>query len=113
MRIAHYSFGRIVVDGESYTSDIIIYPDRVDSSWWRKEGHNLSIDDLKGVIDAAPQVLIIGTGYNGSMAAPQETVEALTSRGMELHVLGTTQAIELYNRLEQDGKVVAALHLTC
>ena len=113
MKISHYSFGRIVVDGKSYTSDIIIYPDRVDDSWWRKEGHNLSIDDLKGIIDAAPAVLIIGTGYNGLMAVPEETVEALTSRGIEVHALRTTQAVELYNRLEKDGNIIAALHLTC
>ena len=113
MKISHYSFGRIVVDGKSYTSDIIIYPDRVEDSWWRKEGHNLSLDDLKGVIDAETAVLIIGTGYNGLMAVPEETVEALTSRGIEVHPLPTVQAVELYNRLEKDGNVIAALHLTC
>jgi hypothetical protein len=113
MKISHYSFGRIVVDGKSYTSDIIIYPDSVEGSWWRKEGHNLSLDDLKGVIDAEPQVLIIGTGYNGEMKVPDEAVEALSSRGIEVHALRTTQAVELYNRLEQDGNVIAALHLTC
>jgi hypothetical protein len=113
MKISRYSFGRIVVDGKSYTSDIIIYPGRVDGSWWRKEGHNLSLDDLKGIIDAEPQVLIIGTGYNGEMKVQDEAVEALTSRGMEVHALRTTQAVELYNRLEKDGNVIAALHLTC
>jgi len=32
MKIDSYSFGRIVIDGQVYTSDVIIYPDRVDAS---------------------------------------------------------------------------------
>ncbi len=52
MKIEHYSFGTITIDGKSYTSDVIIYPERVDSSWWRKQGHSLHIVDLKDVIPA-------------------------------------------------------------
>ncbi len=50
MNIEHYSFGKIIINGKTYTSDVIIYPEKVDSSWWRKQGHSLYIDDLKDVI---------------------------------------------------------------
>jgi len=33
MHISDYRFGRIVIDGKTYTSDVIVYPDRVDPSW--------------------------------------------------------------------------------
>jgi hypothetical protein len=33
MIIEEYSFGRIKVAGKEYTCDVIILPDRVDSSW--------------------------------------------------------------------------------
>jgi len=33
-----YSFGRIVVEGKEYTSDLIIYPDHIQGDWWREEG---------------------------------------------------------------------------
>lgn len=46
MRISEYEFGRIAVDDKTYTSDVIIAPGKVIDSWWRKEGHNLNIDDL-------------------------------------------------------------------
>ena len=62
MKVEHYSFGKITIDGQTYTSDVIIYPERVDSSWWRKQGHNLQIEDMAGVIKAEPGVVIIGTG---------------------------------------------------
>jgi len=33
--IESYSFGQMVIDGQEYTSDLIIFPDRINSSWWR------------------------------------------------------------------------------
>jgi hypothetical protein len=28
------------------TSDLIIYPERIDANWWRREGHRLTPEDL-------------------------------------------------------------------
>jgi hypothetical protein len=39
--IESYKFGEIIITGKKYDSDLIIYPDHIDSSWWRKEGHLL------------------------------------------------------------------------
>lgn len=113
MKVNHYSFGRITIDGKTYTSDVIIYPDRVDSSWWRKEGHYLQVADLTDVINAKPDVLVIGTGYSGVMAVPKETFGFFISKGIDVRVERTEKAVELYNSLQKDKKVIAALHLTC
>lgn len=113
MKIEHYSFGSITVDGKTYTSDVIIYPGRVDSSWWRKEGHNLHIVDLTDVINAKPQVLVIGTGASGLMKVLKETLSHLESKGIEVHVERTDKAVELFNKLQKDKIVIAAFHLTC
>lgn len=113
MKIEHYSFGRITIDGKTYTSDVIIYPGRVDSSWWRKEGHYLQVVDLTDVINAKPDILIIGTGYSGVMQVPKETINYLESKGIEVHVARTEKAVEMFNKLQKDKIVVAALHLTC
>jgi hypothetical protein len=32
-RLSEYSFGRIVVDGEEQTRDLIVLPDRVVTDW--------------------------------------------------------------------------------
>ncbi|MBI5026879.1 MAG: Mth938-like domain-containing protein [Nitrospirae bacterium] len=113
MKIEHYSFGRIVIEGREYTSDVIIYPNRVDPSWWRKQGHFLQVVDLTDVMDAKPSVLIIGTGYHGVMEVPKETLEFLKSKGIEVHTEKTAKAVELYNELSQKRPTIAALHLTC
>ncbi|MDI6800818.1 MAG: MTH938/NDUFAF3 family protein [Thermodesulfovibrionales bacterium] len=80
MKIDHYSFGRITIENKTYTSDVIIYRDRVDPSWWRKEGHYLHVEDLSDVINAKPDVLVIGTGYSGVMVVPKETFEFIKSK---------------------------------
>jgi hypothetical protein len=113
MDITHYSFGKIIIDGKVYTSDIIVYPERINSSWWRKEGHYLDIDDLKGVIETRPDILIIGTGYSGGMKVPEETKKYIESMGIEVHILITEEAVKLLNKPQKDRVVIAALHLTC
>ena len=114
MRIEDYRFGRIVIDGKTYTSDVIIFPDHVQSHWWREEGHVLQPADLWDVIQAKPKVLVVGTGHSGLMRIPPETEEYLREQGIELRAERTAAACKLYNRLSQAGeRVVAALHLTC
>jgi len=113
MKIERYSFGSITIDGRTYTSDVIIYPERVDPSWWRKEGHILSIKDLDDVIKAKPDLLIVGTGAYGVMKVPKETISYLESKGIEVQIDLTKNAVELFNKLQSDRKVIAAFHLTC
>ena len=113
MAIEHYSFGKIVIDGKTYTSDVIIYPGRVDASWWRKQGHYLQAVDLADIIQARPDMLIVGTGYWGVMTVPEETAGFVGSKGIELRVERTEKAVELYNSTKKDRTVIAALHLTC
>jgi hypothetical protein len=113
MKIEHYSFGRITIDGKTYTSDVIIYPDRVDSSWWRKEGHLLQIADLKDIMSVKIPVLIIGTGFYGTMRVPKETLEYLKSNKIEVYIEKTQKAVGLYNEIASTKPAIAALHLTC
>jgi hypothetical protein len=113
MHIDHYSFGRIVINGQTYTSDLIIYPDKVDASWWREEGHYLQKADLADIVAARPELLIIGTGKLGIMSVPQDTVRYLESNGIEVKIERSAKAVELFNLSSKEKKVIAALHLTC
>lgn len=113
MTINHYSFGKITIDGKAYTSDVIIYGDRVDPSWWRQEGHRLQSVDLDAVINAKPDVIVIGTGYFGMMKVPDETIQFIKSKGIEVLIMRTGKAVEMFNSLSKDKKIIAALHITC
>lgn len=111
--IESYRFGHIVIDGKSYTSDIIIYPDRVQANWRRKEGHRLVPEDLESVVAAEARTLVVGTGSYGLVRVPEETLEYLKAKAFEVIVQRTSEACETYNRLSEGDEVIAALHLSC
>lgn len=111
--IEDYGFGRIVIDGREYTSDVIIYPDHVDDCWWRQEGHHLQLADLKEILAASPEVLVVGTGAHGLMCIAPEVEQTLAQTGVELIALSTEQACRRYNELKDQKRAIAALHLTC
>lgn len=113
MKIEEYGFGKIVIGGKIYTSDVIVYPDYVDSSWWRKEGHYLQKEDLREVIKAGPEILIIGKGNWGVMEVPKELLSFLESKGIMSYAEKTGRAVELFNAQAEDKKVIGAFHLTC
>jgi hypothetical protein len=111
--IDSYDFGEIVVDGKRYTSDVIIYPDRVKDRWWREEGHQLCVKDMEEALAANPDVLVVGTGNPGLMRVLPETERLINSKRIKLIVQSTKDACQTYNQLSSSQKVVALLHLTC
>jgi hypothetical protein len=113
VHIDEYSFGKMTINKQVFTSDVIVYPDRVDASWWRREGHYLQKEDLSGIIAESPEVLIIGTGDMGVMQVPEATIRFLEKKGIEVHIEKTGQAVKLFNNQPANKKVIGAFHLTC
>ena len=111
-RLEDYSFGRIVVDGEEQTRDLIVLPGRVVTNWWRREGHSLALEDLSEVEDDLPQKLILGTGAHGQLRPPGPVIAELERRGIDVEVLQTADAVRRYGELDE-RQTAAALHLTC
>lgn len=113
-KIESYSFGAVSVDGHRYTRDLIIYPGRIESGWWRKEGHRLHLEDITDVLENPPEVLVVGRGDSARMVVDAAVEKELEKRDIELVAEPTAAACERYNELSREGKhVVAALHLTC
>ena len=112
--IDSYSFGRIVVNGTVYTDDIKIIDESVVPEWWRKSGHSVCPEDVADLVDARPEIIVIGKGKPGFMSTSAETRRILAERGITLLEEKTSQAIQTFNRLRREGrKVCAGLHLTC
>jgi len=114
MRIDTLAFGSIVIDGNKYTSDLIIYPDgRVVTSWRRKKGHRLSSDDINGLITSQPEVIIAGTGIYGLVKPEKDLQKMLQKRGIEFFPARNKKAMELFNALPSKKRIGACFHLTC
>jgi len=124
MKIDSYSFGNIVIDGKSYSSDVIILKDRVISNWWRREGHKLCLNDLKDILttpfsppseggERGGEVLVVGTGASGMMKVLKEVSDYFNSKGIKFIEEKTEEACRIYNKLSNSRNISAALHLTC
>jgi hypothetical protein len=110
--IKDYKFGSINVDGKKYTSDIIVFEDVV-SSWWRVTGHEVAIKDIEGLVAKRPDAIVFGTGASGCMKVPNETIDYIKSKGVDVVVKRTSEAVTSFNDLSNRKKVACALHLTC
>lgn len=104
----------MVIDGQTYTEDLIILPERIVDGWWRQEGHVLHAADLDEAIQAEPDLLIVGQGAHGRMNVADDARQALERAGIELVALPTLQAVGRFNHAASESRAIAAaFHLTC
>ena len=109
------AFGVMTIDGRAYTSDLIIFPDAsVKDGWWRQRGHVLSVDDVLTLVDAAPELIVAGTGTNGRMRPGADVLPFLRERAIEFIAEPNPRAVKIYNDKVAEGLTVGAcFHLTC
>ncbi len=73
--------------------------------------HSLKYEHVAWLLEPAPEVLIIATGWDG-VAIPEARIEEISM--CEVKVLKTGEAVRLYNRLKGQGRRVAIhVHSTC
>ncbi len=114
MLVESYDFGRIVVGGREYRSDVVLGDEIIVENWWRKEGHRICIEDLEWLDKVDAEVVIFGTGAYGRVKVDEEVVKLLEKRGIEVLIEQSSKAVEKFNELKKRGKkVVLAIHLTC
>jgi len=113
--IDSYNFGHIVIDTISFDHDVIVFPDRVQDNWWRKEGHTLHIEDIrKALEEIRPKTLVVGTGKFGVMRVAEEVKSYCEEHHVTLYAEPSENAVKTYNRLFLVGdRIVGAFHLTC
>ena len=112
--IEKYRFGKMVINGHSYTSDLIIYTDSIETNWRRKKGHALHLDDLKILKEKEIETLVVGTGMFGLVQVPEELIKKLETKEISISVEKSTQAVKKFNELVKKGvKVAGAFHLNC
>ena len=112
-RIDSYHFGQVVIGGKKYSSDVIIFPDRIQDIWRRNKSHELTLEDIRGAMNENPEVLIVGTGASGLMRVLPDVQKELEARDIKLIMEPTGEACDIYNQLSRLQRVIAALHLTC
>ena len=105
--IDSYNFGQIVINSQKYTSDLIIFPERVQGNWRRVEGHELNLKDITGIMDENPEILLVGTGAFGFVRVLPEVEQATEARNIQLIVQPTGEAWLAFAYLVIFGSVFA------
>ncbi|MEN3013070.1 MAG: MTH938/NDUFAF3 family protein [Endomicrobiia bacterium] len=115
VKISHYEFGKIIINGKTYTTDIKIFNEKIISDWWRKEGHKLYKEDIKDILESEPEVLIIGCGANCVLEVSDELKEYLKQKNIKFYIANTYEAVKLFNNLYPNSpkKTALCVHLTC
>jgi hypothetical protein len=111
--IDRFEFGTIVIDGQTYESDVIIFPDGAVEQWQRKSEHALRLKDVNEIIKAKPEAVIFGLGTVGNLKMRSQVENRLQEAGIEVMAYRTSKAVETYKELRGQRSVAAMLHVTC
>ncbi len=111
--ITAYGFGRICIDGNWYTRDVKIRGTTVIADWWRGQGHVCTCEDIADLLEAGPEIIILGKGKPGFMKADRRLRATLSERGIRLIEQPTAEAVQTFNTLYKAHRVGAGFHLTC
>ncbi len=113
--IEKYSFGTMVINGKSYTSDLLISSSSgIHPSWWRKQGHRVEVEDIETVLDDDTTQVLLGQGQPGRMIASDRLKTYLAARKIQLIEEPTPAAVQRVNALLSTNEhFVAGFHLTC
>jgi uncharacterized protein len=106
-RVQGYEPGRILIDGRSYRSGLILTPERIVDGWGPVDPAQLSQDDVAELVELAPQVIVIGTGQRQVFPAPAVYAGAVR-RGVGVEIMDTGAACRTYNILMAEGRRIVA-----
>lgn len=110
--IESFTFGKIVIDGESY-EDIKIIGDKV-ILWHYVKHHTVTKQDILEVFDDNPEYVVIGIGTSKYVCVDKDVIELAQKKNIKLLIEDTEKACQKYNQLKQQGKKVnAIIHATC
>ena len=116
MKIEHFSFGRIRIDGKEYDHDVVIEREKIRQ---RKKNPSKAFRAQYGhtPLSAREEIpwhcrrLIIGTGAYGSLPIMDDVGREASKRNVTLVLLPTAQAVEALNQDHSDANAI--LHVTC
>ena len=108
MMIRSVSEHDIVIGEARYRSTVALTTDTVLENWATKPIADLAEDDFSALLEAVPEVIVLGTGPT-NVFPPRDLVFSLARRGIGLEVMDTAAAARTFNILSSEGRQVAAV----
>ena len=119
--ITHLSWGRmeVTIDGQSrWFKDCKVWPGGATDWDWTLTGthHRPGIQpgDVEDILAQGVEIMVLSRGMVLRLHTGPETVQLLREKGIEVHIEETNRAVEIFNKLMQEGKRVGGIfHSTC
>lgn len=116
MRIDHFSFGRVSIDGRTYEHDVVIDHGEIKR---RKKGPSKKLRSASGhtPLSAGEKIpwkcrrLVIGTGAYGNLPVLEDVRREAARREVTLVILPTAEAIDALRKHPKGTNAI--LHVTC
>jgi hypothetical protein len=116
MRISHFAFGVLEIDGVTYEHDVVIDHGEIQK---RRKKASKKFRDAFGHTPLSLEEnlpwrctrLVIGTGAYGRLPVMDDVKREADERGVKLIVLPTAEAIEVLQKGTRETNAV--LHVTC
>jgi len=110
--ISHYGPGSISINGNEYSSHILITATRVIENWCDGDPARLSVSNFEHLLakDEAqeqPEIVLLGTGEN-HIFPDMALLAELKSKGLAVEVMNTRAACRTYSVLVGEHRSVAA-----
>ena len=93
-----------------YRSGLILHDGKVSAPWGPERVDGLTVAHLKPVLDAPPEVLIIGTGRI-TRFPPEAVLNALQDAHVGYECMDSRSAARTYNILVTEGRTTSAAML--
>jgi len=121
MLITNLTWGNIEVqiDGKQHIfKDCKLWPGGGREWKWGETGthHSPGIQpaDVEEILTHRVDAIILTRGQLGRLGVTDETMALLAEKGIQVQVVNTMKAVDLFNRLTKQGKRVGGLfHSTC
>jgi hypothetical protein len=111
-------FGKITVNGEEYTKDIVIKKGKIEkrrkkeSKELKEKGEHTPLTN-KEDIPWKCKTLIIGSGFEGALPVHEKVYKKAEELNVELKIMKTPEAVDYINSLDDLKDTNAILHITC
>jgi len=115
--ISGLRWGRIDVEDVGTFRDAKLFPGGAREWDWRETGTGhvpgTQPADVRELLDNGATTVVLSRGMLGQLGVCEETLALLRQRGVQVHVLRTKAAADLYNDLREKEPVAGLFHTTC
>ena len=116
-KITRIAWGETEVEGLGTFKDVKLFPGGARPWDWSETGteHSpgIQIADVEELLEKGAVEVVLTQGVLGMLKVMSETITALETKGIIVHIYKTNQAAEVYNQLAEDRLVGGLFHSTC